>query len=360
MTSSLDLAPVTGPAAWRGDQLAGRDDWTYHLSAEEVAELEATGRRFVDEDPDLRTVTAEDYPLPVCAEHLRTSGQELDLGRGFLLVRGLRVTHYSDALSAAIFFLMGLHLGEPMRQNAVGDLLGHVVATSDKTLADPTAVGSRVRDKLNFHSDSSDVVGLLCLRPARDGGASSLVSAATLYNEVLARRPDLAPLLFEPFAFDWLRQDHDAPERFYTSPICSDVDGVFSMYAGNRIIFSAQDYPEVPRLTDDQVTLLHMLDDIAREPGVALHMDFRPGDVQWLLNYAALHSRTAFTDFPEPERRRHLIRLWLRRDVGRPVVPGFGKHVVQGRAPLRSPNQVDDARNHSIAMAAIPRPDWGA
>ncbi|WP_181780815.1 TauD/TfdA family dioxygenase [Pseudonocardia pini] len=360
MTTSLDLAPVTGPAAWRGDELSGTDSWIHHLTPEEVAELEEVGGRFLDDDPDLRSVVPEDYPLPVCAEHLRLTGQELDRGRGFLLVRGLRTTHYSDALSAAIFFLMGLHLGEPMRQNELGDLLDHIMATSDKTLADPEALGSRVRDKLNFHSDSSDIVALMCLRPSREGGASTLVSGATLYNEVLARRPDLAPLLFEPFHHDWYKQDHDAPQRYYTSPICSWVDGVFSIYGGTRMIFSAQDYPEVPRLTEAQVELLHLLDTIAREPGVALDMDFRPGDVQWLLNYAALHSRTAFLDFPELQRRRHLLRLWLRHDVGRPVVPGFGKNVVQGRTEVRAADQQDDRGNFSITMAAIPRMDWGS
>ncbi|GCB52270.1 TauD/TfdA family dioxygenase [Streptomyces sp. NL15-2K] len=359
MTTSLDLEPATGPAAWRGDELAGSDAWIHHLTTEEVAELEAVGRRFVDDDPDLRTVRPEDYPLDVCAEQLRSTAQELDRGRGFLLVRGLRTQHYSDALSAAIFYVMGLHLGEPMRQNELGDLLDHVMATTDKTLDDPTALGSRTRDKLNFHSDSSDIVGLMCLRPSKAGGASSLVSGATLYNEVLARRPDLAPLLFEPFHHDWYKQDHDAPQRYYTSPICSRVDGVFSIYGGNRMIFSAQDYPEVPRLTEAQIELLHLIDDVAREPGVALDMDFRPGDVQWLLNYAAMHSRTEYQDFPELQRRRHLLRLWLRHDSGRPVVPGFGRNVVQGRTQTRTDGDADDRGNFSIGTASIPRLDWG-
>lgn len=360
MTTSLNLSPVTGPAAWRGDELAGTDDWIHHLSAAQVAELETVGRRFVDDDPDLRTVQAADYPLPECAEHLRHTSRELDRGRGFVLVRGLRTEYYSDALSAAIFYLLGLHLGDPMRQNELGDLLDHIMATSDKTMDDPTALGSRTRDKLNFHSDSSDIVALMCLRPSREGGASTLVSGATLYNEVLARRPDLAPLLFEPFHHDWYKQDHDAPQRYYTSPVCSWVDGVFSIYGGTRMIFSAQDYEEVPRLTDAQVELLRLLDTIAREPGVALDMDFRPGDVQWLLNYAALHSRTAYLDFPQLQRRRHLLRLWLKHDSGRPLAPGFGRNVVQGRTQIRDSGQSDDKGHFRISTASIPRLDWGS
>ena len=130
---------------------------------------------------------------------------------------------------------------------------------------------------------------------------------------------------------------------------------MFSTYAGNSMIFSAQDYPEVPRLTDAQIELLHLYDEVSQSAGLALDMDFQPGDVQWLLNYAALHSRTGYVDFPEPERRRHLLRLWLKRDVGRPLVDSFGKHVVTDReAAVLAPG----GRFH-IAEAVEPNFEWG-
>ena len=119
------------------------------------------------------------------------------------------------------------------------------------------------------------------------------------------------------------------------------------------MIFTAQEYPEVPRLTEAQIEVLHLFDEIAQEPGLPLDMDFQPGDVQWLLNYAALHSRTAYVDYPEPERRRHLLRLWLRRDVGRPLVPGFGKSVIENpREPL-------PGGRFKIADAVVPNESWG-
>ena len=165
------------------------------LTDAERDELEALGRRFVADDPDLRTVSAEHYPFAACRSLNDECGQQLDSGRGFILVRGLRTDEYGDTLSGAIFFLMGLHLGKPIGQNQMGDLLDHVVATSNKTMDDPAALSSRVRDRLPFHSDSSDVVALMCLRGAKAGGASSLVSGTTIYNEIVRRRPDLAPLL---------------------------------------------------------------------------------------------------------------------------------------------------------------------
>ena len=192
------LRPIEGPMAWRGDEICRNTDWIYHLSREEIAELETVGARFLDDDPDLRTVTVDEYPLTVCRKGLKSWTHDMERGRGFVLVRGLRARHYSDALSAAIFFVIGLNLGNPMRQNEMGDSLIHVMATSDKVITDPGALATRIRDKLNYHSDSSDIVSLLCLRTAKEGGASSLISGATLYNEALRRRPDLALMMFEP------------------------------------------------------------------------------------------------------------------------------------------------------------------
>ena len=353
---TIELEPVSTEAAWRGDDLSQSPDWVYLLDDKQIAELEMLGTRFIEEDPDLRFVSKDDYPLVECAEAVSHWGKDVDYGRGFVLVRGLRSYLYSDALSGAIYYILGLHMGDPIRLNEMGDLMDHVYATSDKMMDDPTAYSSRVRDKLVFHSDSSDIVSLMCLRPAKSGGASCLVSGAQIYNEILKRRPDLAPLLLEPFHWDWRRQDHSAPANTYTSPVISMKDGVFSMYVGSLYILTAQEYPEVPRLTPEQIEVLQLFDDITYEPGMAIEMDFRPGDIQWLSNYAALHSRTEFQDHPEPQRRRHLLRLWLQRDSGRPVVDDFGKNgVVQHRSESRNGQpEHPDAMFH-IAPLSVPR-----
>jgi hypothetical protein len=350
------LQEVTSAAAWRGATLSQTDSWIYLLNDRQISELEIMGARFVEDDPDLRFVQKDEYPLIECAEAIKSWGHDVDRGRGFVLVRGLRTHLYSDALSAAIYYILGLHMGEPTRQNEKGDLIDSIYATSDKTMDDPTAKSSKVRGELVYHSDSSDIVALMCLRPAKSGGVSRLVSGAEIYNEILRRRPDLAPLLFERYHWDWRRQDKDAPADTYTSPIVDITDGVFSMYAGSLYILTAQDYPSIPPLHPTQLDMLKMFDAIACEPGMAIEMDFRPGDIQWLSNYAALHARTEFFDFPEPQRRRHLLRLWLRREGDRPRIPGFGKNgVVQVRDKPRDGETLDDQGLFSIRTAATPR-----
>ena len=350
------LTEITTAAAWRGDALSAGDSWIYRLSDAQIAELEALGTQFVEDDPDLRFVQKSAYPLVECLAAVEEWGNDVDFGRGFVLVRGLRTHLYSDALSAAIYYILGLYMGDPIRQNEKGDLIDSIYATSEKTMDDPTAKSSKVRDHLVYHSDSSDIVALMCLRPAKEGGASCLVSGAEIYNEILRRRPDLAPLLFERYHWDWRRQDANAPADTYTSPIIDLTDGVFSMYAGSLYILTAQEYAGVPKLSPEQIEVLKLFDEIAYEPGMAIEMDFRPGDIQWLSNYAALHARTLVHDYPEPQRRRHLLRLWLSRQGSRPVIDGFGKNgVVQVRDKPREGQLVDDQGFFRIGVAPVPR-----
>jgi hypothetical protein len=348
------LTPITTAAAWRGDQLGKTQDWVYRLGQSQIDELEALGSRFVEDDPDLRFVQAEAYPLIECKEAIGRWRHDVAAGRGFTLVRGLRSHLYSDALSSAIFFILGLHMGDPIRQNELGDILDHIYATSDKTMAEPTALPSKVRDRLPYHRDSSDIVGLMCLRSAKKGGASCLVSSVEVYNEILRRRPDLAPLLFQPYQRDWLRQDHDAPAASFPVPVMDMTDGVFNMEAGTLYIFTAQEYPGVPRLTPEQIDVLHLLDEITVEPGMAIEMDFRPGDIQWVSNPAIMHSRTEFWDYPEPQRRRHLLRLWLSRQGDRRRVD-LGMVRPPDRSKPRPGQTRDDLGNFNIAIAAVPR-----
>jgi hypothetical protein len=345
---------VTTAAAWRGDKLSQTQDWVYLLSAAQIAELEALGHRFMAENPDLRTVQAGDYPLVETADAVAQWQKDVDFGRGFVLVRGLRSHLYSDSLSCAIYYILGLHMGDPIRQNEMGDLIDHVYATSDKTMDDPTALPSKVRDDLVYHSDSSDIVGLMCLRGGKEGGLSCLVSGAQIYNEILQRRPDLAPLLLEPFHWDWRRQDPESPANTYQSPIVSIKDGVFSIYAGSTYLLSAQEYPGVPQLTPQQIEVLDLFDEITYEEGMAITMDFRPGDIQWLSNYAALHSRTGYSDYPEPQRRRHLLRLWLSSKTARALVPNFGKNavVLHREAPRDGASEHPDAHFDVYTIAA--------
>jgi hypothetical protein len=300
------------PQSFRGPSLAGDSSWQYRLDADEIEELDhalraatATGRPLVE-------LSREDFPLgPRLQAAVRHWVRELATGRGFVLVRGIPVERYGEDDAARVYFGLGLHLGRPVSQNAQGDLLGHV---RDEGLPDANQPGVRLyrtRKRQDFHTDGADVIGLLCLRTAKSGGTSRIVSSLAIFEEISKRRPDLVDVLFQPFHFD--RNDEQRPGEpgSFSLPICLRKDGALRTFYIGWYIRGAQRHPEVPRLTAAQLDALGLIESIANDPAFHLDMEFEPGDLQWLNNAVILHSREAYEDWDEPQRKRHLLRLWL-------------------------------------------------
>lgn len=233
---------------------------------------------------------------------------ELDAGRGFILVRGFPVAAYSEEEAAFAYWLIGLHMGHPVPQNRQGDLLGHVRDDG----ADPKQPGIRLyrtRAKLDFHTDGADIIGLLCLQAARSGGLSRIASSISVFNELLRRRPDLVPVLFEPFYWDREADALPGEPPYFPFPICR-YQRLGTLYIG-WYIRNAQRFAEVPRLFAAQTEAIDMIDAIANDPAFYLDMDFEPGDMQFLKNAVILHARTDYEDWEQPNKKRHLLRLWL-------------------------------------------------
>jgi hypothetical protein len=200
--------------------------------------------------------------------------------------------------------------------------------------------------KLEYHTDSCDIVGLLCLKPAKAGGESFIVSSMTLYNEVCRRRPDLVPALFQPYPTDRRGEVPEGMQPWFDMPIFHWHAGRLSCIYVRQYIESAQrNFPQAARLTPQQIEAMDLLDALSNEPDIHLSMAFQPGDMQFLHNHVILHSRNDFENWPEPERHRHLLRLWLAPAQGRPlpevfaprygsVTPGArGGIVVRGTRP---------------------------
>jgi hypothetical protein len=293
----------------------------YELSAVEVAELRRAVEVVRAAGCPLETLTRQRVPLPTLSSVIDGWADELDAGRGFVLIRGLPVDELGDDGSAIAYVALGVHLGVPVSQNAAGDLLGHV-RDDGSDPDDPTVRRYRTRLAQPFHVDGSDVVGLLCLQPAKSGGLSQIVSSVTVYEEVARSRPDLEPLLHEPWCFDRYGEERPGDRPWFEMPIVSGLPNRFRFTYLRWYIDKAQTHSEVPRLTDAQVELLDLIDALAQQPDLHLDMDFVPGDIQWLANRTILHSRTAYEDHDDPSRRRHLLRLWL--TLHRNVVDGAG------------------------------------
>ena len=294
---------------WSGRELAARDDWIRQFRPAELDEIEAAVKGV--QGIALDTLKKEDFPLPTLGPVLRGILAELLEGRGFVLLRGLPVERMTRREQAAAYLGLGCWLGAFRSQNAKGHLLGHVKDLG-LDIADPGVRYYQTSRKLEYHTDSVDIVGLLCLQGAKRGGESYLASSMTVYNEVLARRPDLMPALFEPFPTDRRGEVPGGMKPWFDMPIFHRHAGHLSCIYVRQYIESAQaQFPEARRLSRAQREAMDLLDELCNDPRIHLTMDFRPGDIQLLHNHQILHSRGDFEDWPEPARRRHLLRLWL-------------------------------------------------
>jgi len=234
----------------------------------------------------------------------------IDRGLGFVLLRGFPIDLLTSEATELAYVGLGLQLGTPVGQDADATLLGHV---RDEGVArtDPSVRFYRTNRRQDFHTDGADIVGLLCLEKAKSGGESRIASSHAVCNEILHRRPDLTEVLYEPFPWD--RNDEQSPgeDPYFMLPVFHDVGAMPRIFFIGWYIRDSQRHPQAPRLTTPQLEALDLIESIADDPAFHLEMEFEPGDIQLISNAKVLHSREAFEDFPEPERRRHLLRLWL-------------------------------------------------
>jgi hypothetical protein len=356
MAPPRPTAPLTGPDVWRGAALAASPDtWLRSFTADELAAIEEAAARLLatgwpgsspggaggpspgrtngsspgragGSSPGRAGEPSPGRGLgasPVIAAIIGGVRNELLFGRGFTVLRGLPV-HDAPARVAARLWVLGQHLGVPVSQNGRGHLLGHVCDLGSDA-ADPSTRLYQTNQRQGFHTDSADIVALLCLRAAARGGRSSLASAAAAWNAVLARDPALAAALFEPVATDHRGEEPPGARPWFEIPVLSWLDDRLTVIYQRRYIESAARFPAAPRPGDRQRAALDAFDAVLDDPELHLEMDLEPGDLQLVHNHQLLHDRTAFVDDPDPARRRHLLRLWLCPPIGRRLPAAFAE-----------------------------------
>ena len=316
---------VTGASAWRGADLAGTEGWSHRLAAAEMEELAAALRGVRSRGLATTAITRADFPLPVLAPRLRVLVEQARTGLGLFLLTGLPPDRFDEDDREAVFWGIGTHLGRPVSQNSHGELLGRVM-DQGRTYGSANTRGYQTRARLDFHTDRCDLVGLLCQRRAKEGGLSSVVSTTAVHNEILRTRPDLLPILFRGFHYSE-REAADSDEGVSARPIpvFSRQGDVLSCRFIRNPIETGAKRRGVP-LTGPEAEALELMSALCAREDMRLDMMLEPGDMQFCNNYTTAHARTEFEDWPEPERRRLMLRLWLSFDERRPLAPDFGEH----------------------------------
>ena len=316
------MRPVESPAVWLGRDMAKSDEWIHTLTEDDIGELDAALRQTQRRGLAIIDIGRRDFPLPTLGPVLDELQDQVINGRGFVLIKRIPVERYTDTEAQTIYWGMGTYWGDAVSQNGKGHVLGHV---KDLGLpeADPARRGYQTTLKLRYHTDSCDIVGLMCLAKAKSGGLSSIASSTAIHNEILRRRPDLIEVLRGPFYMDRKCEVPDGKLPYFTTSVINYDGGYMTCFYARGDIDYAQRFDEVPPLNDEQLEALALMDALAED--FSLKMDIEVGDIQLLHNHVILHARTVVEDYPEFERKRHMVRLWLSAPNGRPLPPSFAE-----------------------------------
>jgi len=312
------MSSFTGSGAWTCDSFSQASEWVYHFRPETLAEINALVRRR-RRKPGSGT-PGDQWVLPSLESDLLRLRDELLMGRGLVLLKGLPSDRYSEEETAGIYWGLGTLLGTPSPQNARGDLLYSVRDEGYVIARDYGTVGvrfSKTSEPLNFHTDSApawwgitpNVVGLLALHTARSGGASVLVSGQTVHNLMLQERPDCLQRLYEPYYFDRRAEIQSGEPETLQAPVFS-FDGSLSVRYFRHYINEGHALAGTPLQCID-LEALDALESVMARPELQFAFEMEPGDIQFVNNFFILHSRRAYEDYPEPARKRHLKRIWI-------------------------------------------------
>lgn len=315
------LKPIDSPAAWTAAQMRAQPErWIYRLNDTEANELGEAAIALDKTGIALEDLTPADVSLPILGPALKRMRHDCLFGHGFYLIRGVPLDGLTFRQKAMAFWICGFYMGdEVVSQNAMGQILGHVYDLGfDYGKHNARAYQSNAG--LLHHNDGGDLVALLSIRTPKSGGLSTIASSVSVYNYMVERRPDLAEVLTRPLYRDYRDEQPEGRGPWYKLPAFNFRDGkVFVSYIRSTVN-KAQRFDEVPRISDEQAEAMDMFDSLASGDELRLDMEFEPGDIQYLCNHFILHARTEFEDWPEPERKRHLLRMWLSCNDG-PALP---------------------------------------
>ena len=305
------VEPLEVHSEWRAADVRDTTQWIHRLDDPEIAELDEALAVARSRHHDVLEVTRHDFPLPTLGPVLAAIEHELINGRGFALISGLPVSRLGPEDSSWIYWGIGRHLGEPWPQNVKGHLLGDV-RDQGKSPDDPTARGNELGGvALDFHSDGSDLVGLLCLQRAADGGASLVANAVAAHNELARSEPQLAAALYEPLPYDFRGEERPGTSPYYEIPAFTHHGRRLFVRYIRPYIEASQRHADAPRLTHTQRAAMDAFDALIADPDLQVEMDFSPGDMQFVNNYHVLHGRRAYVDDLASGQVRWLKRLWL-------------------------------------------------
>jgi Taurine catabolism dioxygenase TauD, TfdA family len=282
-----------------------------HLAAidELMARIEQRGLPFHEIGREHFSHPALDGDLAAVLERIKT-------GPGLLIMRGFPIDKYDAERMQAVYWGIGTHFGVGCSQSADGDYLGYVTNVAKASR------GYTTDRELHLHTDSAEIVGLLCIRDAKEGGLS-IYSSSLMVREIIEREhPEYLPVLESGFRCDRRGEEspEDDPVTPYRVPVFSMSDGVLSCRFVRGVIDKGAERLGAP-LSQTERDALACFEEVAARDDVRFEVTLRAGEASFINNYEILHARTGFVDWDDPAKKRLLYRLWLEGQPPRPMVP---------------------------------------
>ncbi len=315
---------LTDQSVWVRSDFENSEEWIVRLTSDDIAELSDAVAMVKQRGLSVPDISKEDFALPRFGAVLQDVSDELENGRGFVLLRGIPVDDYAPDDLRILYWGIGIHLGEVISQNGRGDLIGHVTDLGFDW-SQPNVRGYTTNAGLRPHNDSADLVGLLCVHPAQQGGESIIASATAIFNSILRDAPECLDALYDGFHYDVRGEGVTGKMTEVTRnrvPVYSYHKGRMSCRYNAKAIETAADKMGEP-LAQMQRTALRLIEDRFNDPACHLKMVLQPGDLQLLNNFVVLHSRTPYEDAGPPAAKRLLLRLWINLWEGRELAPDF-------------------------------------
>ena len=318
--------PFGGPSAWTRKDYQANDDWVVHLSRDEADEILAASEQLRAKGLKAFEFGKDDFPLPKLSKTLNAVLEELENGRGFCILRGIPLDELpdnDDDTLYALYWGIGEYLGFSITQNRRGQRIVEVTDSGDQYT--PNVRGYSTTARLFPHSDAADVVGLLCVHPAKQGGESCVASGIAIHDHLVEAHPEYLDVLYRGFKHSMRGEgmNGDLNEVTHnTIPVFSLFEGTLSCHMNRRLIVEGADKMGVT-LSDLELEALDYVNDKALDEQFRFDIDFRRGDLQLLNNHIIVHSRQSFEDHDEPNKKRRLLRLWKTIPNGRPLAPEY-------------------------------------
>ena len=312
------------PSAWKASDLGGKSAVSESLTPNHIQAFDHALQQVKIKQLDVEHITRDDFPLDSIAEDVARWENEVQEGKGLLVLTGFPVSQYTKEECGLIYYGLGTHFGEAQSQSLLGDKLGHVVNVGGK---DTRERAYRNSAELALHTDASDIVAMMCLVKAKEGGLSGYSSGPAVYNYFVEQNPDLLEVLFKGFQYHLFGEQAPgaSPVTPHRIPVFSESNGYLSVSYLRSYIELAFDELEQEK-TEEEARALDVFDQVAHHPDFRLDFMMEPGDIAVFNNFVVLHTRTAFEDDEAPEKKRHLLRLWLQAWNARPLAMDIGTY----------------------------------